>query len=97
MCELAICARNGVDGRLVLLCVSLEPYRSHGRLSVVNRWGCAMTELPFFDPLVEPPSLPRVDRLPVRHATLDMVDLDSVLGHIDRAIALKRLDKSHPV
>ena len=61
-------------------------------MRVVNLQGSAMTELPFFDPLVEPPSLPRVDRLPVRGSTLAMLDLEKVAAHIDHAITLKRLD-----
>lgn len=55
-----------------------------------------MTELPFFDPLLEPPSLPRVDRLPIRNATVEMIDLDKVRAHIDRAVELQRLDEATP-
>ena len=51
-----------------------------------------MTELPFFDPLLDPPSLPQVDRLPVRGATAEMIDLDKVAAHIRRAAELQRLE-----
>src|SRR4051794_15787527 len=55
-----------------------------------------MTELPFFDPLLDPPSLPQVDRLPVRRATAEMIDLDKVTEHINRAIELQRLEEDVP-
>jgi len=56
-----------------------------------------MAELPFFDPLIDPPSLPQVDRLPVRGAAADMIDLDKVATHIKRAVDLRRLEEGVPV
>src|SRR3712207_1527553 len=55
-----------------------------------------MAEMPFFDPLLGPPSVPQVDRLPVRNATVDMVDLDKVAAHIERAVELRRLAETVP-
>ena len=55
-----------------------------------------MAEIPFFDPLLEPPCRHRVDRLPVRNATFDMIDLEKVAAHIDRAVELQRLDETTP-
>jgi ATP-dependent DNA helicase RecG len=55
-----------------------------------------MSEMPFFDPLLEPPPLPQVDRLPVRNATEDMIDLDKVAAHIKRAVELQRIDPDAP-
>ncbi len=55
-----------------------------------------MTDLPFFDPLLEPPRLPRVDRLPVRNATPDMIDLDKVAAHVARAVELQRYGADEP-
>ncbi|MBA3946158.1 MAG: hypothetical protein H0X37_16540 [Herpetosiphonaceae bacterium] len=55
-----------------------------------------MAELPFFDPLLDPPSLPQVDRLPVRGASTEMIDLDKVAAHIKRATELQRLSEQTP-
>ncbi len=55
-----------------------------------------MPELPFFDPLLDPPALPQIDRLPVRGATAEMIDLDKVAAHVKRADELQRLADEIP-